>query len=504
MRRHQPKPLIPIVLRHFAEDRVDLLGLKELFRLKNKSYEDCPSQQKNQFIAELFEDIENRLDRFFHPAPAEPRRRRLLEKDNEECGSITSDKARLLAARETEFFVESYAAPTSLSPEDFEAQALERLASQSQNALDFLEKWALDEKGPIFAAVLGEYGIGKTTTLKQLTHRLLDKREKIASTPLPIFIDLRFYSEKIRRHEVPELREFLEEIFQRDWQSPHPMTVNSEAVLRLVREEGAILIFDGLDEKLVHLDDAQARAFIRMLWSALPPQVFRSDSSRSSTAPPDGKRAGKLLFSCRSHYFKTIREQGAMLRGEDQCLLTLQGHANSVNACAWSPDGQRLLSGSGDNTLKVWDAHSGQCLLTLQGHANSVNACAWSPDGQRLLSGSGDNTLKVWDTHSGQCLLTLQCHASSVTACAWSPDGQRLLSGSLDGTFKVWDARSGEELMTLALGPRGQTAALDFRNRRILAASPEAWRFVAWRFLDPETQTLRLLPADHFAPLPSG
>jgi hypothetical protein len=62
----------------------------------------------------------------------------------------------------------------------------------------------------------------------------------------------------------------------------------------------------------------------------------------------------------------------------------------------------------------------------------------------------------------------------------------------------VWDARSGEELMTLALGPNGQTAALDFRRNRVLGASPEAWRFVAWRFLDPDTQQLRLLPLEHF------
>ena len=52
--------------------------------------------------------------------------------------------------------------------------------------------------------------------------------------------------------------------------------------------------------------------------------------------------------------------------------------------------------------------------------------------------------------------------------------------------------------MTLALGPAGQTAALDFRHNRVLAASAEAWRFVAWRFLDPATQELRLLPLEQF------
>ena len=56
--------------------------------------------------------------------------------------------------------------------------------------------------------------------------------------------------------------------------------------------------------------------------------------------------------------------------------------------------------------------------------------------------------------------------------------------------------------MTLVLGPRFETAALDFENNRILAASPEAWRFLGWRAFDPETQTYRMLPADHLEPLP--
>jgi WD40 repeat protein len=54
----------------------------------------------------------------------------------------------------------------------------------------------------------------------------------------------------------------------------------------------------------------------------------------------------------------------------------------------------------------VWDAHSGQCLLTCSGHEDEVWACGWSPDGQKLLSGSSDGTLKVWDAQTGECLST--------------------------------------------------------------------------------------------------
>ena len=77
-----------------------------------------------------------------------------------------------------------------------------------------------------------------------------------------------------------------------------------------------------------------------------------------------------------------------------------------------------------------------------------------------------------------------------------------MLSASGDRTLKLWDIRSGAALLTLVHGPNGQTAALDTRQQRILAASPEAWRFLGWRFFDTEARRLRLLPAEHFGPLP--
>ena len=58
------------------------------------------------------------------------------------------------------------------------------------------------------------------------------------------------------------------------------------------------------------------------------------------------------------------------------------------------------MSGSGDNTLKVWDAQTGQETLTLKGHSSGVWGVSFSPDGKRIVSGSFDNTLKIWDISS--------------------------------------------------------------------------------------------------------
>lgn len=126
---------------------------------------------------------------------------------------------------------------------------------------------------------------------------------------------------------------------------------------------------------------------------------------------------------------------------------TLRGHTHDVLSAAFSPDGKRIVSGSTDKTLKVWDAHSGEETMTLKGHASNVLSVAFSPDGKRIVSGSYD-TVKVWDAQSGQETLGLK--ERNVSCLAFSPDGKCIVGGSTDTQLvKVWDAESGQRVMTL-------------------------------------------------------
>lgn len=77
-------------------------------------------------------------------------------------------------------------------------------------------------------------------------------------------------------------------------------------------------------------------------------------------------------------------------------MRTLTGHTNSVVSVAISPDGQMLVSGSGDSTIKVWNLSTGKEMRTLIGHTDGVGSVVISPDGQTLVSASGDSTIKVW------------------------------------------------------------------------------------------------------------
>jgi len=108
-----------------------------------------------------------------------------------------------------------------------------------------------------------------------------------------------------------------------------------------------------------------------------------------------------------------------------------------VLSVAFSPDGQRLASASGDQTVKVWDSMTGQETLTLKGHTSAVLSVTFSVDGKWLASG-GDQTVRVWDARTGQETLTLKGHSKSVRSVAFSTDGKRLASASYDQTVKVW------------------------------------------------------------------
>ena len=79
-----------------------------------------------------------------------------------------------------------------------------------------------------------------------------------------------------------------------------------------------------------------------------------------------------------------------------KCLKTLKEHSYIVNSIAYSPDVKRIISGSGDETVKIWDANTGQCLKTLEGDLDYVYSVAFSPDGTKIISGSDDKTIKIW------------------------------------------------------------------------------------------------------------
>jgi len=127
-------------------------------------------------------------------------------------------------------------------------------------------------------------------------------------------------------------------------------------------------------------------------------------------------------------------------------LQVFTGHTGDVTQVAFSPDDQTILTGSDDNSARLFDIETGKQLQVFSGHTDKLNDIAFSPDGKWVLTGSSDQTARLWDTATGQEIRTFAGHTNIVITVAFLPDGKQILTGSEDGTMRLWDAQTGREL----------------------------------------------------------
>ncbi len=165
------------------------------------------------------------------------------------------------------------------------------------------------------------------------------------------------------------------------------------------------------------------------------------------------------------------------------------GHRYSVRSVGFSPDGQRIVSGSDDGTIRVWNATTGDTVAgPFTGHTDSVRSVGFLPDGQWIISGSNDETIRVWNATTGHTVAgPFTGHTDGVNSVGFSPDGQRIVSGSDDGTIRVWNATTGD---TVASPFTGQThsvtsTGLSSDSQRIVSSGDKSIQM-----LDDTTESL--------------
>ena len=198
-----------------------------------------------------------------------------------------------------------------------------------------------------------------------------------------------------------------------------------------------------------------------------------------------------VTFSPDGQWLVTIRWTHLELRRADTGELDREIGTSAVffRCAVFSPDGNRLATGEGLGSVKIWNVQSGKVEATFTGHGSAVYSVAFSPDGRLVASASGDRTVKFWDaaeetdrhpfrqtqiecatvSGDGRLLLTgnqdgtaelwdietatklarFKGHTDRARAVAFGPGHRRVLTGSLDKTARIWDAATGEALLIL-------------------------------------------------------
>jgi hypothetical protein len=205
-------------------------------------------------------------------------------------------------------------------------------------------------------------------------------------------------------------------------------------------------------------------------WPAEGPPWARPSRERLATWLESWRRA-KERTTPHFSWLRSLRPPPFPLGGAE--LACIRGHNDRVDSVAFDPDGRRIVTGSDDGTVRVWDTQSGVELACLRGHTRLVHSVAFDPDGRRLVSWSWDNTVRVWDAQSGAELACLRAN----TCCGTIPFGRHyvgLVTGSDDGTVRVWDAQSGAELAWLR-GHTGEvfSVAVAPDGRRLVTGSED-------------------------------
>jgi|APEBP8051072433_1049376.scaffolds.fasta_scaffold00900_4 WD40 repeat protein/nucleoside phosphorylase len=176
------------------------------------------------------------------------------------------------------------------------------VGEEGQAVLPYLRHWLQDPAAPRLFALLGEYGMGKTITCQLLAKQLDEERQNDPTRPIPLYFDLRHVTGL--RERVPKLHEALEECMSRGWLDDGSSEGYTLANIHRWVAQSAVIIFDGLDEVLVKLTEADGKVFTDNLLKLIVDAKARAQGERRTLQL-------KVLITCRTQYFPNLQAQNS-------------------------------------------------------------------------------------------------------------------------------------------------------------------------------------------------
>jgi len=163
-----------------------------------------------------------------------------------------------------------------------------------------------------------------------------------------------------------------------------------------------------------------------------------------------------------------------------ETVQPIRGAKLGAYAVDVSPDGKRIVAGCKDGIVREFAVAGGTLLRELTGHRGYVRAVKYTHDASRLISSAGDGSIRMWAPDMAEPVTILRGHRGGVLALDISPDDQRVASGGRDGTVRVWDAATGKLLQT-HVGHRGWVECVLFLpdGMHVLSAGRDG-RILQW------------------------
>ena len=271
--------------------------------------------------------------------------------------------------------------------------------------------------------------------------------------------------------------------------------------------EGLIHIWDPQTGDCVrtfqgHDNKTSALAWCPRVWEKVEEESGGSRASRGGRGSQNAVEVGFIVPpnapSCNTYALATGSADQTIKVWDitdGTCLQTIAA-GEAVFAITWSPDGTKLVGGTKDGRIQIWQGWTGEQLQCLEGHQKCIWSLAWSADGQMLASGGDDRSIRLWEVASGRCVRILRGHQNAVRAVRWqyaeaksSGDAEEsstdamndasgiLASGSFDQTVRLWSPRTDASLkvlqgyrnalQALAWQPEGQLLASGGHDRQI-------------------------------------
>ena len=199
------------------------------------------------------------------------------------------------------------------------------IPAQGTQVVDSMLDWVVNPTEPQLFALLGEYGMGKTVSCQRFTRELAERRKANPTLPMPLYFNLKNVADA---RLADNLEDLVVTCMRDDWLPKHSPQHTWQAFTSWLAKGPCVVIFDGLDEMLVKLDDSQGSLFINRLLGTL--QLLDDE---------DSNRRIRLVLSCRTQYFRTLLDQRSFFLGKDRQDL----RADSYRAMTLLPLGDEQI-----------------------------------------------------------------------------------------------------------------------------------------------------------------